>query len=260
MASLIRRSLMAVRATMPLRGSRSGSLKVVRRQDLEDILKGKDPYGKDAAPKIVKKMERDIPPGATMRKRVKKAAVTNDIDIKFGQAVEITPENHDAAVEKIADMITAEAKTSQRVDRLPLVPRVIPEHGDINVLASVEAQIPAANAKRALFAIVQVAGHQFKVTESDVIVTQKIMAEAGERIRLEKILAVGSPDFSLFGTPLVDKSMVSINATVMEQTHHPTVTVFKMKRRKTYHRTLYHTQDATRLRIDHIEVSPSLQE
>ena len=54
------------------------------------------------------------------------------------------------------------------------------------------------------FAIVMIAGSQFKVTTEDVIVVRNsFYPTIGDRIRLEKVMLVGDSDFSLVGKPLV---------------------------------------------------------
>ncbi|KRX27187.1 39S ribosomal protein L21, mitochondrial [Trichinella nelsoni] len=55
-----------------------------------------------------------------------------------------------------------------------------------------------------LFAIVKFGDEQFKVTEEDIIIVQgSYPFKVGDKIRLEKILCVGSSDFTLFGTPVL---------------------------------------------------------
>ncbi|XP_003378387.1 phosphoprotein phosphatase 1, partial [Trichinella spiralis] len=55
-----------------------------------------------------------------------------------------------------------------------------------------------------LFAIVKFGDEQFKVTEEDIIIVEgSYPFKVGDKIRLEKILCVGSSDFTLFGTPVL---------------------------------------------------------
>lgn len=69
-----------------------------------------------------------------------------------------------------------------------------------------------------LFAVVQIAGKQFKITDSDIIIIQGYSPPtAGDQIKLEKILLLGSSDFTLVGRPILDKNLVSIDATVVEK-------------------------------------------
>ncbi|MEE6499368.1 hypothetical protein FKM82_003424 [Ascaphus truei] len=55
-----------------------------------------------------------------------------------------------------------------------------------------------------LFAVVYFASRQWKVTNEDLIlITASVDAECGDRIRLEKVLLVGSDNFTLIGKPLL---------------------------------------------------------
>ncbi|MBN3290157.1 RM21 protein, partial [Polypterus senegalus] len=70
-----------------------------------------------------------------------------------------------------------------------------------------------------LFAVVHFASRQWKVTNEDLILIENhIDAECGERICLEKVLLVGSENFSLIGRPLLGKDLVRVEATVIEKT------------------------------------------
>jgi large subunit ribosomal protein L21 len=55
-----------------------------------------------------------------------------------------------------------------------------------------------------MFAVVMIAGSQFKVTTEDVIVIRNAFYPSiGDKIRLEKVLLVGSSDFSVVGKPFL---------------------------------------------------------
>eukprot|EP01136_Pigoraptor_vietnamica_P005846 Opistho-1_new@38017 len=219
--------------------------RVFKKTDIRAILEGKDPWGKDAPAKVPKVPVIDIPEGAFKRKRVKETPAE-------GQAT--LSEADKARMRNKISMLGHRTDGKRRAVQL----EVKTLYPDVDVLKSVEGLVPSANASGALFAVVHVGGTQHKVSERDLILTQKLDAPVGERIRLEKVLAVCGRDFSIFGVPLLNRDVVSVQATVVEQTNTPEVTVFKMKRRKTYRRTYKHTQFMTRLRIDDITVKPAL--
>eukprot|EP01090_Pellita_catalonica_P007919 TRINITY_DN18534_c0_g1_i1.p2 TRINITY_DN18534_c0_g1~~TRINITY_DN18534_c0_g1_i1.p2 ORF type:complete len:163 (-),score=21.65 TRINITY_DN18534_c0_g1_i1:60-548(-) len=104
------------------------------------------------------------------------------------------------------------------------------------------------------FAVIQVCGHQFKVTKGDYIHTEKIEADAGKMIHLKKVLLLGTKTTTLIGRPLVDNCIVE--AEVQQQTRANKVIVFKKKRRKGYRRTQGHRQPITVLRIGDIKIAP----
>ena len=89
-----------------------------------------------------------------------------------------------------------------------------------------------------LFAVVQLCGKQFKVTNNDLIVVEGTFAPTtGDRIKLEKVLCAGGKCFSLIGRPMVQSDLVQIHATIIEKTISNTKIVFRKKRRKRYMRT-----------------------
>ncbi|KRZ44923.1 39S ribosomal protein L21, mitochondrial [Trichinella pseudospiralis] len=81
------------------------------------------------------------------------------------------------------------------------------------IIAEVNEQIKNHSHSR-LFAIIKFDDEQFKVTEEDIIIVQGSYAfKVGDKIRLEKVLCVGSSDFTLFGTPVLPLSYAVVDAT-----------------------------------------------
>ncbi|XP_028649366.1 39S ribosomal protein L21, mitochondrial [Erpetoichthys calabaricus] len=110
-----------------------------------------------------------------------------------------------------------------------------------------------------LFAVVHFASRQWKVTNEDLILIENhIDAECGERICLEKVLLVGSENFSLIGRPLLGKDLVRVEATVIEKTEcSPKVHMVFWKRHR-FQKKKFIVQPQTVLRINSIEVLPNL--
>lgn len=107
----------------------------------------------------------------------------------------------------------------------------------LEVTTEINNQIEKGKAGR-LFAVVHLCGKQFKVTESDIIIIHGYWPPtAGDRIKLDKVLLVGSKDFTLIGQPILDSSIVSIDATVVEKTLSHTRIHFRLKKRKQFRRT-----------------------
>ena len=76
------------------------------------------------------------------------------------------------------------------------------------------------------------------MTDGDlVIVTGNSPVSNGDVIRLEKVLLLGSADFTLLGRPLLRPDLVRVEATCIEKSLTHTYTHFKKKRRKQYMRT-----------------------
>lgn len=88
-----------------------------------------------------------------------------------------------------------------------------------------------------MFAVVQVCGKQFKVTENDIIIIEGFWPpNIGDRLKLEKVLLVGSTDFTLVGRPILNRELVSVDVTVIEKTLSHTKTRFRFRKRKQYRR------------------------
>ncbi|XP_014227950.1 39S ribosomal protein L21, mitochondrial [Trichogramma pretiosum] len=107
-----------------------------------------------------------------------------------------------------------------------------------------------------LFAIVHVAGKQFKVTESDIIIIRGYWPpNIGDQIKLEKVLLLGSKDFTLVGRPILNRELVSIDATVIEKTLSNTITHFRFRKRKQYRRIHFYKYQHTYVRINSITLN-----
>ncbi|XP_032234947.2 39S ribosomal protein L21, mitochondrial [Nematostella vectensis] len=126
-----------------------------------------------------------------------------------------------------------------------------------DIISKVEDEMARGQNSGKVFAVVHIGGRQFKITVNDTITINRIDAEMGNKIRLEKVLLVGGENFTVIGRPLLERDLVTIFATVIEKTKTAKVIVFKKKRRKGYKRTRGHRQDITVLRINSILLNPS---
>ena len=101
-----------------------------------------------------------------------------------------------------------------------------------------------------MYAVIKTGGKQYRVAPNEVLKVERLPVEAGRRIAFNEVLAVDAGAGLKLGAPLVAGAMVT--ATVVEQTHAPTVIVFKKKRRHNYRRKNGHRQELTVLRIGEI--------
>ncbi|XP_043828454.1 39S ribosomal protein L21, mitochondrial [Dromiciops gliroides] len=110
-----------------------------------------------------------------------------------------------------------------------------------------------------LFAVVHFASRQWKVTDGDLILIENTLeAQCGERIRMEKVLLVGAEDFTLIGKPLLGLDLVRVEATVIEKTESWPRVYMKFKKRKNFRRKKVFITPQTVLRINTVEIAPSL--
>ncbi len=106
-----------------------------------------------------------------------------------------------------------------------------------------------------MYAIVETGGKQYRVTEGETLRVDRLDAEAGAELTLDKVLMLGGERVAV-GTPYVQGA--SVRAQVVRHGRGRKVIVFKMKRRKNYRRKRGHRQAFTELRI--LEVRPAGQE
>ena len=99
-----------------------------------------------------------------------------------------------------------------------------------------------------MYAIIATGGKQYKVSEGDIIKVEKLVAEAGETVTFDDVVAI-SGDSLLVGA---DVKASSVSATVMEQGRGKKVIVYKYKRKSGYHKKNGHRQAYTQVKIDKI--------
>ena len=100
-----------------------------------------------------------------------------------------------------------------------------------------------------MYGIVEIAGHQYRVKEGDIIDVQKLDAEVGSKVEFDRVLFVGG-DAPKVGTPVV--SGAKVTAEVVKQCRSRKVIVFHRKPGK-YQKKNGHRQYLTELKIDSIK-------
>jgi len=101
-----------------------------------------------------------------------------------------------------------------------------------------------------MFAIVETGGKQYKVSQGTVLRVEKLDAAEGEKVVLDRVLAVECDGELVVGTPYVQGAQVS--ATVRSQGKAKKIIVFKYKPKKNYRRKKGHRQLFTELVIEDI--------
>ena len=103
-----------------------------------------------------------------------------------------------------------------------------------------------------MFAIVTIAGQQFKVEKDQEIFVHQLKASEGDKLTFEEVLLVSDGEKTNVGKPVIDKAKV--NAIVLGHQQGDKVIVFKKKRRKGYQVKNGHRQQFTKLKIDSISL------
>jgi large subunit ribosomal protein L21 len=101
-----------------------------------------------------------------------------------------------------------------------------------------------------MYAIVATSGKQFRVTEGDRILVDRVSANVGQTVQLDSVLMVGGDQRPMVGTPFV--SGAAVEATVVSHRAGDKVIVFKFEARKRKRRKIGHRQQLSELRIGSI--------
>jgi large subunit ribosomal protein L21 len=98
-----------------------------------------------------------------------------------------------------------------------------------------------------MFAVVEIAGQQYKVVKADKILVPKLDSEVGAKVKFDKVLLLGDEKQTKLGTPYL--SGASIEAKVLSHMKDDKVEVFKKKKRKGYRLHKGHRQQFTEVEI-----------
>lgn len=101
-----------------------------------------------------------------------------------------------------------------------------------------------------MYAIVEIAGFQYRVEENKTVKIPFLGKEPGEKIEIDRVLLLSDDKGVKVGQPIVDKAKVS--AKVVENGKDKKVIVFKKKRRKGYRVKRGHRQMYTTILIEKI--------
>ncbi|MFP4556932.1 MAG: 50S ribosomal protein L21 [Bacteroidales bacterium] len=101
-----------------------------------------------------------------------------------------------------------------------------------------------------MYAIVDIAGQQFKVQKDQKIYVHRLEAEEGTDMDFDKVLLVDDDGKVTIGSPTVENAKVT--AKVLDHLKGDKVIVFKKKRRKGYKVKNGHRQQFTQIQIGEI--------
>ena len=101
-----------------------------------------------------------------------------------------------------------------------------------------------------MYAIVDIAGKQFKVEKDQYIYAPKMEGETGTTIKFDQVLLVDNEGAINIGTPLI--SGASVSGKILEDVKGDKEIVFKKKRRKGYAKKTGHRQKYTKVMIEGI--------
>ncbi len=103
-----------------------------------------------------------------------------------------------------------------------------------------------------MYAIVNIAGQQFKVEKDQYIYVHRLEGKEGASLQFDDVLLLDNGGKISIGAPAVKG--VSISAKILAHVRGDKVIVFKKKRRKGYQKSNGHRQDFTKIQIEGIKV------
>ena len=98
-----------------------------------------------------------------------------------------------------------------------------------------------------MYAVIQTGGKQYRVAQGDTLRVEKIAADEGATVELDKVLMVSEGEDVKIGKPYVDGSKVT--ATVKSHGRGKKVKIVKFERRKSYLKRQGHRQSYTELEV-----------
>jgi large subunit ribosomal protein L21 len=104
-----------------------------------------------------------------------------------------------------------------------------------------------------MYAIVEIAGQQFKVVKDQKVFVNRLQTEEGKQVAFDNVLLIGDGDKVTVGAPAIDGAQVG--AKVLKHLKGDKVIVFKKKRRKGYRVKNGHRQSLTEIVIESIGAS-----
>ncbi|MEZ4858488.1 MAG: 50S ribosomal protein L21 [Flavobacteriaceae bacterium] len=104
-----------------------------------------------------------------------------------------------------------------------------------------------------MYAIVEIAGQQFKVAKDQKVFVNRLAVEEGNKVEFDNVLLIGDGNKVTVGAPAIDGAQVG--AKVLKHLKGDKVIVFKKKRRKGYRKKNGHRQYLSEIVIESIVAS-----
>lgn len=101
-----------------------------------------------------------------------------------------------------------------------------------------------------MYAIVEIAGHQYKVQKDQRIFVNRLDAKEGAKVSFDKVLLTDDKGKVEVGAPVIEG--IKVDAKVIQHTKADKVLVFKKKRRKGYQKMNGHRQYISQIEITKI--------
>lgn len=104
-----------------------------------------------------------------------------------------------------------------------------------------------------MYAIVEIGGHQYRVSEEDVLYVDHLNKEEDETVTFDRVLLVNDDGDVTVGKPVVEGA--EVEATLLDNLKDDKVIVFKKKPKKGYRVKRGHRQMLSQIRINSISAN-----
>ena len=104
-----------------------------------------------------------------------------------------------------------------------------------------------------MYAIVEIAGQQFKVSKDQKVYVHRLINEEGSKVSFDKVLLLDDNGTITLGAPAIEGA--SVEAKVLQHLKGDKVIIFKKKRRKGYKKRNGHRQYLTQIVIEGISAT-----
>ncbi len=102
-----------------------------------------------------------------------------------------------------------------------------------------------------MYAVIKTGGKQYRVSEGDEVIIEKLEAEEGASVEFDEIVLVADGENVKVGTPKVAGAKVT--GTVVKNGKGPKIRIFKYKSKNNYRRRMGHRQPFSKVKIEKIE-------
>jgi len=103
-----------------------------------------------------------------------------------------------------------------------------------------------------MYAVIKTGAKQHKVSEGDVLSVEKLVGNKGDEVIFDEVLMVSDDKEVKVGKPFVAGAKVV--GEIVTQKKGPKLVVYRMKRRKGYHKKTGHRQNLTSMKIKKISI------
>ena len=103
-----------------------------------------------------------------------------------------------------------------------------------------------------MYAVIKTGGKQHRVSAGEMLLVEKVVGNKGDEVVFSEVLMVAQDEEVRIGTPFLEGAKVI--GEIIAQTKSKKINVFKMKRRKGYHKKTGHRQQLTSMKIKAISI------